>query len=84
MTLVDRLRAKSDKFYQVRERIGFKQKVYLLTRSWDGEIGAGIPTDTVVRMVPTPGITDLSLRAALGKHGNAPDGDIMLLSLIHI
>ena len=81
MTLIDRLRAKSSSLYSVRDRIGFKAKVYILTRTWPMRLGVGVPKDEVVRIIPNPGITDLSLKRMASPHGQTIMGDIMLTGI---
>lgn len=83
VTLVERLRAKADSFYGVRERLGFKQKVYILTRTWPTEIGMGTPTDTVVRVTPAPGIMNLAHKRMITPHGESIIGDIMLTGIAY-
>ncbi len=78
MSLVLRLRAKSSKLYGIRERVGYKQKVYIMTRQWDSEVGLDDPTDTVIRVIPTPGIQDLGHRRMVMPHGDSITGDIVL------
>lgn len=81
-TLVERLRAKSDRFWAVRERIGFKQKVYILTRVWPGpRLGEGVPTDTVVRVKPAPGIRDLAHSRQMSVHGQTVEGDLAITGI---
>lgn len=80
--LVQRLRAKADRFFSVRERVGYKQKVFLLTRTWQGpRVGVGSPVDAVVRIKPAPGIRDLSHRRQVTTHGQTIEGDIVLTGI---
>ena len=80
--LVERLRDKADRFFAVRERVGYKQKVYLLTRTWPGpRVGTGQPTNAVTRIKPAPGIRDLSHRRQISTHGETIAGDIVLTGI---
>ena len=80
-TIVERLRARADKLFGIRDRVGFKQRVYLLTRTWPATIGSGTPTDVVVRMVPNPGIRDLSHQIRISSSGEVFEGNITLTGI---
>ena len=81
--IIDRFRARSSKFYSIRERVGYLQKVYILTRTWANAIGSGNYTDSVVRVVPTPGISNLEHRRMVTSHGETSGGDIHLTGIAY-
>lgn len=69
--------------FEARDDIGaIKAEVYIVTRIWSGDrIGDGTPTETKVRMLPTPNIIDLSQDIRLSTAGAIKQGDLILKSI---
>ena len=77
-TLVERLREKSSSFFRIRDALGVKSKVYILTRVWPNAVGVGVPVDTVAQILPSPAIQNLEHRCLITPHGDSIVGDILL------
>ena len=78
-TIIDSIRELVPRIYKIRDEIGaVKEKVYILKRTWKDEIGVGNFTETFDQMLPSPGITNLTLEKNVSKHGTKIKADIML------
>ena len=78
--LIESLKKSINPILGVRDTLGAqKHDVFLLTRTWSGEIvGDGQPVDTKSQVLPSPNIVDLSHSLRLKSGGNIRQGDILL------
>lgn len=72
-----------DSILGVRDQVGAViQPVSLVTRTWSGlAVGDGTAVDTVVQMLPSPGLKNFSQDIKLREGGAVKSGDIILTSV---
>ena len=68
-----------DDILGIRDDLGAKKdNVYILTRTWTGQIGRGSAVDVAVQMLPTPYVKDYSHSLKLSNNGSIKQGDLLI------
>lgn len=81
--IVEDLIGCTDDILGLRDELGaIKHEIYILTRNWTGEeLGAGTPSDSISKILPTPYLVDYSHSLRLREGGNIREGDILLKTI---
>lgn len=83
MSIVEDVLSVTDSILSIRDEIGaVKSPVFILTRTWaGGEVGKGLPTDSLAQILPSPHIVDFGHDLRVKEGGAVKQGDLILKSI---